>query len=65
LAKQKHQFALSIESPVADPVETIDSFNKQFQLSKQEKEAVEFDWMQEYGDTMFHVVNAYTRAGQL
>jgi len=50
---------------VDDPLATIDSFNKQFSLNQQEKEAVEYGWMKEYGDTMFNVVNAYTRAAQL
>jgi len=65
VGKQKHQFTLSIESPVNDPVNTLASFNRQFGLNKSEKEAVEWGWMMEYGDTMFHIVNAYTRAAQL
>lgn len=65
VGKQKDQFKLSIESPVENPKSTIESFNRQFQLNHQEKEAVEWGWMKEYGDTMFHIVNAYTRAAQL
>jgi len=34
-------------------------------LGYQEKEALEWAWRLEYGDTMFHIVNAYTRAAQL
>ncbi len=41
VGKQKQQFRLSPESPVDNPALTISSFNKQFQLNKQEKEAVE------------------------
>lgn len=65
LGSQKHQLKLSVESPVDDPTATINSFNRQFQLGYQEKEVVEWGWRKEYGDTMFHIVNAYTRATQL
>ncbi len=64
LGKQKHQFKLSLESPVDDPVKTIESFNRQFQLAKDEKDAVEQAWPHEMGDTMFNIVNTYTRASQ-
>jgi len=43
---------------------TIETFNRQFQLGKVEKEAVEWAWPLEAGDTIFNVVNAYTRAAQ-
>ena len=46
------------------PESTIETFNSQFQLSKIEKEAVEWAWPLEAGDTMFNVVNVYTRAAQ-
>ena len=65
LGKQKHQFKLSMESPVDDPLSTINNFNRQFQLDKVEKDAVEWAWPYEIGNTMFHVVNAYTRAAQM
>jgi len=64
LGKQKGQFLLSMESPVDDPEATIKSFNRQFQLDKIEKDAVEWAWPQEMGDTMFNIVNSYTRAAQ-
>jgi hypothetical protein len=44
---------------------TIESFNRQFQVGEKEREAVEWAWEQEMGKTMFHVVNAYTRAAQI
>ena len=43
---------------------TIESFNRQFQVGEKEEEAVKWGWEQEMGKTMFHVVNAYTRAAQ-
>jgi len=64
LAKKKDQFKLSIESKVEHPEMTINSFNNQFQLNKAEKEAVEWALPLEYGQTMFHVINVYTKAAQ-
>jgi hypothetical protein len=34
LGRQRHQIGLSMESPVDDPVKTIESFNRQFGLTK-------------------------------
>lgn len=64
LANQKNRFLLSLNSKVAYPENTIKSFNRQFALGKIEQEAVEWAWPQESGDTMFHIVNTYTRAAQ-
>jgi hypothetical protein len=56
---------LSLESPVADPLATIGNFNRQFALGEMEKSAVEWAWPQEAGETMFNVVNTYTRAAAM
>jgi len=40
------------------------NFTPQFQIGEKEREAVKWGWEQEAGNTMFHVVNAYTRAAQ-
>ncbi len=64
LGKKKDQFRLSIESKVEHPEMTISSFNNQFQLNKEEKEAVEWAMPLEFGQTMFHVINVYTKAAQ-
>jgi len=64
LASKKDQFRLSIESRVEHPEATINSFNNQFQLTKEEKEAVDWALPKEYGQTMFHVINVYTKASQ-
>ena len=64
LGTQRSQFKLSMESPVDDPDSTLTSFNRQFGMNAQEKEAVEWAWPMEMGDTMFNVVNTYTRAAQ-
>jgi hypothetical protein len=64
LGAQKHQIGLSMESQVDNPLQTIESFNRQFNLNQPQKDAVEWAWPQEMGDTMFAVVNTYTRASQ-
>jgi len=64
LAGKRDQFKLSIESKVDNPETTIETFNRQFQLGKIEKDAVEWAWPLEAGDTMFNLVNTYTRAAQ-
>jgi hypothetical protein len=65
LGAQKHKIGLSMESRVDDPLKTIESFNRQFQLNQPQKDAVEWAWPQEAGDNMFAVVNTYTRASQM
>ena len=65
LGTQRTQFQLSMESPVDDPLSTMNSFNRQFGVNNDEKEALAWAWPYEIGDTMFHVVNAYTRAAQM
>ena len=64
LGRQKEQVRLSLESKVNNIESTISSFNSQFQLNKPEKEAVGWALPLEYGFTMFHVVNTYTKAAQ-
>ena len=68
LDKQKDQFRLSLESKVENPQMTIDSFNRQFQLGKEEQEAVEwalpYELKPENKVTMFNVINIYTKAAQ-
>jgi len=64
LAKKREQLRISTESVVDNPATTMENFNRQFQLSKPEREAVQWGWSRESGYTMFHLVNAYTRASQ-
>jgi hypothetical protein len=64
LGRKKDQLRISLESMVDNPSITMDNFNRQFQLNKTEKEAVQWGWQREGGYTMFHVVNAYTRGSQ-
>jgi hypothetical protein len=60
----ERRFLLSMETPVENPVNTMASFNRQFQLTQKQEKAVEQAWQIEQGNTMFHVMNAYTRAAQ-
>lgn len=64
LASQKNRFLISLHSKVVNPEATMKNLNRQFGLGKVEQEAVEWAWPQEAGDTMFHIVNTYTRAAQ-
>ncbi len=64
LGKQRDQLRISIESKGDSPLATIESFDWQFQIGEKWKEAVEWGFNQEPGNTMFHMVNAYTRAAQ-
>ena len=61
---QAQQFKFSLESPVENPDETFSTFNRQFQLDQPEKDAVLWGWDFEQGNTMFHIINAYTKAAQ-
>ena len=65
LGTQRSQFQISMESPVNDPLATMKSFNRQFGLNNDEKGALEWAWPYEIGNTMFNLVNAYTRAAQM
>ena len=56
---------MSVENLVDDPLKTIETFNRQFNLNQPQKDAVvEWAWPQELEDNMFAVVNTYTRASQ-
>jgi len=65
LGTHRTQFQLSMDSLVDDPLSTMNSFNRQFGVSNDEKEALAWAWPYEIGNTMFHVVNTYTRAAQV
>jgi len=64
LGAQRHQFLLSAESKVDDPLSSIKSFNRQFQLGNDEQEAVDWGFGLEYGETMFNIIQGYTRGAQ-
>jgi hypothetical protein len=64
LTFNKEQFKHSLASTVDDPELTFSSFNRQFQLNEPERDAVTWAWPYEQGNTMFNIVNTYTKASQ-
>jgi len=58
------RFMISTKTPVDNPESTITSFARQFQISQQETEIVKQAFYLEQGATMFHVIQAFTRAAQ-
>ena len=64
IGQQRQQLQFSIQSKVDNPESTMILFNRQFALGEQEKQAVEWGWIFEAGETMYNVVNAYTKASQ-
>jgi hypothetical protein len=64
LGNKRDQFKISMDSIVDNPESSMASFNRQFQLNKVEQEAVEWGWGFEEGNTMFHVIQAYTKGAQ-
>jgi len=62
--RQQQRLSFSLESPVQDPVDTLNRFNRQFQLSEEEQEAVNWALPFEAGQTLFHIIQTYTRASQ-
>jgi len=49
---------------VEDPIRSIESFSQRFGLSQTETEVVRQSYYLEQGGTMFHIINAFTRAAQ-
>jgi hypothetical protein len=64
LSQQRDKFRISIESKVENPLATITAFNRQFQLSKLETEAVDWGFGYEPGNTIWNIVNGYTKGAQ-
>jgi len=64
LGQHKRQFEISKESLVENPDETMESFNRRFQLNEKERDAAHWGLYSDYGETMFHIINAYTRGSQ-
>jgi hypothetical protein len=58
------QFQISVRTPVDNPESTIDTFVRQFQIPQQQAEIVKQAFYLEPGATMFHVIQAFTRAAQ-
>lgn len=61
---QRDALTFSLVSPVHDPQETFERLNKRFQVPEEGQEALKWAWPYEVGNTMFNVVQTYTRASQ-
>jgi len=48
----------------SDTNSTLERLNRQFMLSETEREAVAWGWCFDVGNTMFHVIQAYTKGAQ-
>ena len=64
LANKKQQLKISMDSIVDNPESSMINFNRQFQLNQVEQEAVAWGWGFDVGNTMFHLIQAYTKGAQ-
>jgi hypothetical protein len=58
--RQQSQMVISVNTPVHNPIQTIESFNRRFGLTVAEGEMVKASFAQETGETMWNVIQAYT-----
>ena len=58
------RYQMSMQTHVDNPLNTIELFSKQFQLSQDETEIVKKAYYLEEGATMFHIINAFTAAAR-
>ena len=64
IGTKRDQLAFSMESRVENPAGSINSFGLRFGLTQDETKLVQEAYYLEPGYSMFHVVNAFTRAAQ-
>ena len=60
----QNRFQISVQTPVDNPESTIDTFSRQFQIPQMQTEIVKQAFYLEQGATMFHIIQAFTRAAQ-
>ncbi len=58
------RFRISAQTAVDNPENSIEAFARQFQIPQEQTEIIKHAYYQEPGATMFHVINAFTRAAQ-
>ena len=63
--RSRMKFKLSRESHVHDPVRSIEAFCRRFGLSQNEAEIVKAVFEHEPGNTMFHIINAFTASAKM
>jgi hypothetical protein len=62
--RQQSKMVISVNTPVPEPLRTIDSFNKRFGLTQAESEMVKASFAQEPGETLWSVIQAFTGAAK-
>jgi hypothetical protein len=60
----QNRFQISMQTQVENPINTIETFARQFSLTQIETEIVRQAFYLEQGSTMFHIINSFTRAAQ-
>ena len=58
------RFRISAETAVDNPESSIETFARQFQISQEQTQIIKHAFYEEPGLTMFHIINAFTRAAQ-
>ncbi|WDP89026.1 MAG: DUF932 domain-containing protein [Desulfobacter sp.] len=62
--QNQEEFKLSRQSHVEHPIASIDTFSRRFGLSQNDADIVKKSFEQEPGDTLFHIINAFTAAAK-
>jgi len=60
----RNRFMISTQTAVDNPEKTIETFANQFLIPREETEIIKQAYHLEQGGTMFHIINAFTRAAQ-
>jgi hypothetical protein len=60
----RDRFRISAETNVDNPGDSIEAFVRQFQISQEQTQIIKRAFYEEPGSTMFHIINAFTRAAQ-
>lgn len=63
-SRQQTQMVISVNTPVSNPIQTIENFNKRFSLTVAEGELVKASFAQEPGGTMWSIIQAFTGAAR-
>ena len=64
-SRQQNQMVISANTPVHNPIQTIETFNKRFALTQEQGELVKTSWQQEPIQNMWGVIQAYTASAKV
>jgi hypothetical protein len=62
---QQNQMVISANTPVNNPIKSIETFSKRFALTQEEGEMVKKEWEQEPLENMWGVIQAFTAAAKI